>query len=120
MADDLTLLELAELTCPIAPPDAESVEAFHVTAAAVFHKANPWVMEALVTLTKDLANRGHQRVGIGMLWEVLRWQWMHSTYDPATPGQWRLNNNYRAWYAREIMRRHPDLDGIFETRTIHT
>jgi hypothetical protein len=30
--------------------------------------------------------------------------------------EFKLNNDYRAPYARLIMRREPDLDGLFETR----
>jgi hypothetical protein len=34
----------------------------------------------------------------------------------STTGDFKLNNNYRAHYARLIMHQEPDLDGIFELR----
>ena len=84
----------------------------------VFHARNPWVYTELVAMTRDLVSRGHTRVGIGMLFEVLRWQTMRATTDPAS--DFRLNNNYRSRYARLIMDTCPDLAGVFETRRIST
>lgn len=81
-----------------------------------FHAANPWVYTALVRLARDLVERGHRRIGIGMLFEVLRWQWAMSTVDEAS--EFKLNNSYRSRYVRRIMANCPDLDGVFETRTL--
>lgn len=81
-----------------------------------FHAANPWVYTALVRLARDLVERGHRRIGIGMLFEVLRWQWALATVDEAS--EFKLNNNYRSRYARMIMARNNSLDGVFETRTL--
>lgn len=81
-----------------------------------FHAANPHVYTALVALARRLKNRGHQRIGMGMLFEVLRWQWMMGTDDPHS--EYRLNNNYRSRYARLIMQQEPDLADVFETRRL--
>lgn len=35
---------------------------------------------------------------------------------PIKPPDYSLNNSYRAFYARLIMRNAPDLDGFFEVR----
>ena len=83
---------------------------------AAFHRANPWVYEALVKLARDLVGRGRQRVGIGMLFEVLRWHYQRNTADPAA--DFKLNNNYRSRYARLIMAAEPDLRRAFETRRL--
>jgi hypothetical protein len=81
-----------------------------------FHRANPWVYDALVTLARDLVHRGHRRVGIGMLFEVLRWQ-----YQMRTVGDdFKLNNNFRSRYARLIMGSEPDLADVFETRELRS
>lgn len=82
----------------------------------LFHTANPWVYDALVRLARDLVAAGRERVGIGMLFEVLRWQWALGTADPTS--EFKLNNNYRSRYARLIMSRETDLDGVFETRAL--
>lgn len=81
-----------------------------------FHRLNPWVLERMIGMTRDLARRGRRKVGIGMLFEVLRWQYAMSTTD--THSEFKLNNNYRSRYARLIMELCPDLDGIYETREL--
>jgi hypothetical protein len=80
-----------------------------------FHNENPWVMSHLADLALQLKRRGVRRYGIAPLFEVLRYQHTLRTNDPNSV--FRLNNNYRAYYAREIMDRYPELDGFFETRT---
>ena len=81
-----------------------------------FHAANPWVYDALVSLARDLKHRGRHHQGIGMLFEVLRWQWYRTTIDPSS--DFKLNNNYRSRYARLIMAREADLADVFETRVL--
>lgn len=77
-----------------------------------FHGANPDVYKSLVRMSHDLVCRGHKRYGIGGLFEVLRWQSAMLTDSK----DWKLNNNYRAFYARLIMASEPLLDGFFELR----
>jgi hypothetical protein len=72
------------------------------------------VYAKLVKLALDLKHRGHRKLGIKMLYEVVRWQHYMETTDRAS--DFKLNNNYTAQYARMIMARNPALDGIFETR----
>lgn len=79
-----------------------------------FHYANPWVMDRLVEMARRLRARGINHYGIAALWEVLRYDWTLRTDDPTST--LKLNDHYKAFYAREIMRRHPDLDGFFATR----
>lgn len=83
-----------------------------------FHEMNPWVFDELVRLTRELKSRGHRRVGIGMLFEVLRWHHMRATDDPGS--EFKLNNSYRSRYARLIMDECPDLRGVFETRELRS
>lgn len=81
-------------------------------AWAEFHKDNPHVYELVVSLTREARAAGRQRVGMKMVWERARWEFYLKTTDET----FKLNNNYTALYAREIMRREADLAGIFETR----
>jgi len=81
-----------------------------------WHAANPHVYDRLVYLTRDLARRGRGRVGIGMLFEVLRWHHLSTVGDA---DGFKLNNNYRSYYARLIMAQEHDLDGVFELRHLH-
>lgn len=75
--------------------------------------ANPHVLGELVKLAVEARRHGATRLGIAQLFEVLRWQTMIETSDPEG---FKLNNDFRAPYARLIMQRVPELDGIFETR----
>jgi len=81
-----------------------------------FHAANPHVYRRLVEMTRQLVERGHKKVGIGVLFEALRWEHAMTTADPETP--FKLNNSLRSRYARRIMDDHPDLEGVFETREL--
>jgi hypothetical protein len=81
-----------------------------------FHRLNPWVLHALERLTADYLTHGARRVGIGMLFEVLRWR-----YTTATEGdEFRLNNNYRSRYVRLLIERHPEWEPAFEVRALRT
>jgi hypothetical protein len=82
-----------------------------------FHQANPKVYEELEALAGEMVTRGRKRIGIGMLFEVLRWNYYLATTDPDS--DFKLNNNNRAFYARLLMDNHPDWQGLFETRVIH-
>lgn len=81
---------------------------------AEFDRRNPWVYTALVKLTREYLASGRTRVGVGMLFERLRWAYdMQTTGDP-----FKLNNDYRSRYVRKIVAEHPDLADAFETRTL--
>lgn len=79
-----------------------------------FHAKNPWVYKVLVNNTRMWVNRGHKRIGIKMLAEVLRWQ-----YGMATVGDdFKLNNNFTSRYVRLIIAEHPEFADVFETRVL--
>lgn len=83
---------------------------------AEFHSANPAVYAELVRLARELRASGHRRLGIRMLWEVLRWQRMLDIEAGVSP--YKLNDHYVPYYARLIMATEPDLVGIFEIRAL--
>jgi hypothetical protein len=79
-----------------------------------FDEANPHVFRALVSLARRIrGKRPKSTIGIGMLYEVLRWRCYMET-DTEEP--YRLSNDFRAFYARKIMREEHDLNGIFQTK----
>lgn len=82
-----------------------------------FHRANPWVFTKLRDMALELKKKGHSKIGIKMLFEVLRWQYYRQTTDTAS---FKLNNNYTSRYARLLMQEVPELKGGFETRTLQT
>jgi hypothetical protein len=81
-----------------------------------FHAANPWVYDELVTLARRAKRRGANKVGIGMMVEIVRWRRFIATQD--FNSGFKINNNYRSRYARLISEREPDLAGMFETREL--
>lgn len=81
-----------------------------------FHAANPIVYSELVGLAREWRKTNpKRRVGIGMLWEVLRWRMNITTSDPSG---FKLNNNHRSRMARLVEAQEEDLRGIFETREL--
>ena len=96
---------LAELDVPEVPAERLKYEAFK--------EANPWVMPALLQMVYKLHIQGHTHYGIAALVEVLRYEYA-LTNDPSS--DFKFNNNYRAFFAREIMQTNPQLNGFFSTR----
>lgn len=82
-----------------------------------FHHAHPHVYDALVTHALKWQHQGHRKCGIGMLFELFRWD-AGMTFGPTA--DFKLNNNYRSRYARLIMANEPGLNGFFETRALDT
>lgn len=77
-----------------------------------FHEANPHVYEQLVQLARSARAGGRRRIGIGELFEELRWEDRLATGGDS----FKLNNSHRAFYARLIARQESDLSDLFEFR----
>lgn len=79
-----------------------------------FDLANPHVYIELRKLCRVWRERrGDTKLGIGMLWEVMRW---NLTLRTETGEPFKLNNNHRSFYARKLMAHEPDLRDVFDTR----
>lgn len=83
-----------------------------------FHELNPQVFNALESMTNELTNRGRKRIGIKMLFEVLRWNYYMETSDPNS--DFKINNNYAPYYSRLLIDKHPEWANVFELRTIRS
>lgn len=81
-----------------------------------FHRNNPHVYAALVRLAREAKAVGHRKIGIKMLVEVARWQLSMRTVGE----EFKIPNDYTAHYARMIMEREADLDGMFELRKLRS
>ena len=98
---------------PILPePEDTSIPA----RFARFHASNPHIYENLVKLARKFRSRGsniNRKMGIGMLYEVLRWNYFLTTDSDE---EFKLSNDFRAPYARLIMAQEPDLSDAFNLR----
>lgn len=81
-----------------------------------FNKANPHVAVELHRLARQAKAAGRKKVGMKMLFEVLRWNYMLRTNDPTS--DFKLNNNYTSEYARYLMEQDPAMQGLFEIREL--
>lgn len=88
------------------PPIAERFEAFH--------RENPHVADALERLAANAIEAGAGRVGVKMLYEVLRYERIIETRGD----DFRLNNDYHSRYARLLIERRPEWAGKIETRQL--
>lgn len=78
-----------------------------------FHRDNPQVYGVLVRLAREwIQQTGRRHLGIGALTERARWDIAIATRTP----DYKINNNFRAFYARLIELQEPDLRGVFKFR----
>jgi hypothetical protein len=85
-----------------------------------YHQANPHVYKFLVRFAREalqeLEARGKARCyGIAACVERARW---HINFEVKGFPDFKLNNDYRARYARLIMKTEADLRGVFALRPI--
>lgn len=83
-----------------------------------FHADNPHVYDRLHLLAVNMIEQGYKTIGIGMLWEVMRWQTMVETRVAGTEP--KLNNNHRSRYARLLMANDERLKGVFNIRELRS
>lgn len=89
------------------PPPLTLAERFEA-----YDEAHPEVYRTLVKLAFEWKRRtGRHRLGIAALFERARWELSLQTGESPS-----LNNDYRSFYARKLMRDEPSLTGMFELR----
>ncbi|MFI8237632.1 hypothetical protein ACIF83_10330 [Streptomyces sp. NPDC085866] len=82
-----------------------------------FHADNPHVLTELEALAESWFESGKPSVGIGFLCEVLRW---NQSIKTASHDEFKLNNDFRAHYARTMIARNPEWDGRIRVRALRT
>lgn len=80
---------------------------------AAYHKAHPEVWDLFVKLTMNRIAKGFTHYGVGAIFGQMRWEMASPTADAA---QFKVNNNFHAFYARRFHRMYPQHDGFFRTR----
>lgn len=86
--------------------------------AAAFDAQNPHVYALLVGYCRQVRAAGIDRIGIELVWNRMRWDVALRTSEQGVA--FKLNQNYKAYFARRIMREEPDLADIFETRRLRS
>ncbi len=76
-----------------------------------YHSDNPHIYVAFRRYAWQAIDRGRRNIGAGLICERIRWDTALSGND-----EFKLNNNFRAFYARMFMREFPQHDGFFRTR----
>ena len=75
-------------------------------------RKNPRLLPHLARLALELKHSGHNRYSMDGLFHILRWETRATTGDLGL----KVNNNYTAFAARELMDQYPQLDGFFAIR----
>lgn len=83
--------------------------------AEAFHQKYPMVSVLFVKFTNEVISRGFSHYSVNAIFERIRWETDQADVDGKST--FKLNNNYRAWYARKFMERYPEHEGFFRTRT---
>lgn len=76
------------------------------------HRINPHMLLKIFEIVDGLVRRGWTRCGISLIFERLRWLHAMETKND----KYKLNNNYRAFYARLVMHLAPSLGDFFDLR----
>ena len=79
-----------------------------------FHHAHTEVFNLFIRFSIDRIHHGFKHYSVNAIFERIRWECDSiGGNDQAT---FKLNNNYRAFYARRFMRMYPEHEGFFRTR----
>ena len=79
-----------------------------------FHKAHPEVWELFKKFTFEMIGKGFKHYGAQHgIFSRIRWE-IDAGGDGS--GEFKINNNYSAFYARRFMKTYPEHDGFFRTR----
>lgn len=79
-----------------------------------YHAENPHIYERICKYADEAISAGREHIGIGMLFERIRWY--TAVEARGRPDGLKLNNNFRAFYARMWLADHPERPDFFETR----
>lgn len=89
----------------------------HEEAAAKFDSAHPEVYALVQRFAFEAIGRGRRRIGIAAVWERIRW---HFDVELDGGDGYKLNNSFRAYYARRFQADHPQHAGLFEVRRLRS
>ena len=82
----------------------------------LYHARNPQVYQAFVRFARELKDSGRHRASSSLIFERMRWESMVGGEREIGLPKYRLNNNYRAFFARKLAAEDQSFSGFFETR----
>lgn len=88
-------------------------------AFKLYDQQNPTVFVAFKQFAEEWRAAGHSHCGAGMIFERIRWETgIRAGRELGLPVL-KLNNNYRAYYARKLVAEDPEKwRGFFEFREV--
>ena len=81
-----------------------------------FHKKHPEVWNYFCKFTREAISRGFRNYSAYAIFERIRWE--KDVADADGQSTFKVNNNYRPFYARWFMMTHPEHDGFFRVRKL--
>lgn len=78
-----------------------------------YHDRHPDIWKAFERKTFEAINRGFRNYGVGAIFELLRWE---TGVGSDGKDGFKLNNNWRAYYARLFEAKYPQHRGFFRNR----
>ena len=82
--------------------------------AAEFDERHPHVRGLFIRFSFEIIDRGFVNYSAQAIFERIRWETDEADVDGKS--MFKLNNNYRAYYARRFMETYPEYEGFFRTR----
>lgn len=79
-----------------------------------FDRAHPEVYRLFVRFAEQLLAAGHRRGSAEQLMQRIRWE---TAVNPERDGGWKLNDHYRARYARKLAAEDARFENWFEFRS---
>jgi len=83
--------------------------------AKAFLKENPRAFGLFCQFTFEAIDKGFETYSAYAICERMRWE---MTFFSDTPTEFKLNNNYRPYFARWFMQTYPQFDGFFRLRKL--
>ena len=75
-----------------------------------WHKENPQVYELFDRFTKEAIRKGHTRLSAWLIINRVRWETSLETFG----GDFKISNNFIAYYSRLFMEMNPTYKGFFK------
>jgi hypothetical protein len=77
----------------------------------IYHRENPQIYEYFKKFTFQAINKGFKHWSAEAVFNICRWETGVSGND-----EFKINNNYKAWYSRLFMNDFPEHKGFFQLR----